>query len=160
MVARQLSKFGATSFLYYFSLRLKNSPSEKSKEVSREMNYVHFCKLAMISASLVLTFAVGSVMRAQYGSTSKSQAAGKESTATLTATLVDPEKKVHQKAATVSVKVTGIRLIDPAAVMEKPRAGQGHLHYQVDDGPIVATTTTKSMPLLIAQSHRPKKEEK
>jgi Family of unknown function (DUF6130) len=41
------------------------------------------------------------------------------------------------------VTVAGIKLIDPAAVMEKPRTGHGHLHYQVDNGPIIATTTTK-----------------
>jgi hypothetical protein len=28
-------------------------------------------------------------------------------------------------------------------VGEKPRPGQGHLHYQVDDGPVIATTATK-----------------
>lgn len=65
------------------------------------------------------------------------------STATLTATLVDPDKKAKQKAATVAVKVNGIMLIDPARAGEQPKPGQGHLHYQVDDGPVIATTTTK-----------------
>ena len=64
-------------------------------------------------------------------------------TPTLTATLVDAEKKAAQKAATVEVKTTGIDLIDPAKANEVAKAGQGHLHYQVDDGPIIATTTTK-----------------
>jgi cytoskeletal protein RodZ len=62
---------------------------------------------------------------------------------TLTATLVDPEKKAAQKAATVEVKTTGIDLIDPAKANEMAKAGQGHLHYQVDGGPVIATTTTK-----------------
>lgn len=64
-------------------------------------------------------------------------------TATLTATLVDAEKKAAQKAATVEVKTTGINLTDPAKANEMAKAGEGHLHYQVDDGPVIATTTTK-----------------
>jgi hypothetical protein len=39
--------------------------------------------------------------------------------------------------------VAGIQLIDSAAVNEQPQQGQGHLHYQVDNGPVIATTTTK-----------------
>ena len=68
----------------------------------------------------------------------KSQAAP-----TLTATLVDAQKKAMKKEATVEVKVTGVQLIDPAKVNEVPKAGQGHLHYQVDSGPIIATTAPK-----------------
>jgi hypothetical protein len=63
--------------------------------------------------------------------------------ATLMAKLVDAEKKAKEKAATVQVMVKGIALIDPAKVNERPRRGQGHLHYQVDNGPVIATTTTK-----------------
>jgi hypothetical protein len=63
--------------------------------------------------------------------------------AELSAALSDPEKKAQAQAATVEVKVTGIQLIDPAAVNEQPQSGQGHLHYQLDNGPIIATTTTK-----------------
>jgi hypothetical protein len=61
----------------------------------------------------------------------------------LSATLVDPEKKAQEQAATVEVKVTGVQLIDPAAVHEKPQPGEGHLHYQVDADPVIATTATK-----------------
>jgi hypothetical protein len=75
-------------------------------------------------------------------STDKAVSTGKTS-ATLKASLVDPEKKAKQKAATVKVEVTGVEVIDPALAMEKPKAGQAHLHYQVDDGPVVATTTQK-----------------
>src|SRR5687768_14148955 len=96
----------------------------------------------LVLAALVL--GLGGLASGQYGSNTNSRAGtmGRR-TATLTARLVDPEKKAQQKAATVAVKVTGVRLIDPAMVNERPRAGQGHLHYQVDDGPIIATTTTK-----------------
>jgi hypothetical protein len=69
--------------------------------------------------------------------------AGAGQSATLTAKLVDAEKKAKGKAATVEVTVKGIALIDPAKVNELPRRGQGHLHYQVDNGPVIATTTTK-----------------
>jgi len=61
----------------------------------------------------------------------------------ITATLVDPEAKAKKQAATVSVAVRGVRIVDPAISGEKPIKGQGHLHYQVDDGPIVATTAVK-----------------
>lgn len=62
---------------------------------------------------------------------------------TLTAKLVNAEEKAKNKAATVEVKVRGIRLVDPALSKEKPIKGQGHLHYRVDNGPIIATTATK-----------------
>jgi hypothetical protein len=61
----------------------------------------------------------------------------------LKAVLVDPEKKALKQAATVKVTVGGLQMIDPALADEKPRKGQGHLHYQVDDGPVIATPTTK-----------------
>ena len=61
----------------------------------------------------------------------------------LTASLVDAEAKARQQTAIVKVDVAGVKLTDPALSMEKPIAGQGHLHYQVDDGPVIATTTPK-----------------
>jgi hypothetical protein len=67
----------------------------------------------------------------------------KGSMPTMTASLVDPEMSAKDKSATVQVKVDGAKLIDPATTNKKPTAGQGHLHYQVDDGPVIATTTTK-----------------
>jgi hypothetical protein len=73
----------------------------------------------------------------------KPMLSGTATTAALSATLSDPEMKAQERTATVEVKVVGIQLIDPAAVHEEPQQGQGHLHYQVDNGPVVATTTTK-----------------
>jgi hypothetical protein len=61
----------------------------------------------------------------------------------LTAVLVDPEAKARKQAATVKVTTRGVRIVDPALSGEKPIRGQGHLHYQVDDGPVVATTALK-----------------
>lgn len=63
--------------------------------------------------------------------------------ATLTASLVDPATSAKEKTATVQVRVTGVKLIDPAMTNKKPTKGQGHLHYRVDSGPVIATTTTK-----------------
>jgi hypothetical protein len=62
---------------------------------------------------------------------------------TLSATLADRDKNAQEQTATVEVKVAGIQLIDAAAVNEQPQQGQGHLHYQVDNGPLIATTVTK-----------------
>jgi hypothetical protein len=61
----------------------------------------------------------------------------------LSATLVDPEKKAPKHEATVAVQVAGVQLLDPAKVNEQPAEGQGHLHYQLDSGPIIATTAPK-----------------
>jgi hypothetical protein len=68
---------------------------------------------------------------------------GAGATPELSAKLIDPEKKAREQTATVEVKVAGIQLIDSAAVHDQPQQGQGHLHYQVDSGPLIATTTTK-----------------
>ena len=98
--------------------------------------------LATILSVAMIAFAV--VVSAQYSNGHKPHAdMAQGGGATLTAKLVDPEKKAMQKAATVDVSVTGVKLVDPASVNEKPMAGQGHLHYQVDAGPVIATTTTK-----------------
>jgi hypothetical protein len=101
-------------------------------------------RLTSVAILAVLAMAFSLVANAQYASSSKPKSnAASKGTPTLTAKLIDPEKKAQQKAATVDVKVTGVRIIDPAIVKERPRAGQGHLHYQVDDGPIIATTAMK-----------------
>jgi len=63
--------------------------------------------------------------------------------AKLEAKLVDPEKKAKGQAATVEVKVTNVQLVDPGSVGEQPSKGQGHLHYQLDQGPMIATPTPK-----------------
>jgi hypothetical protein len=106
-------------------------------------------RFAVVSA---LTFALGAVASAD----EKGAAAGEKkhdhgqaapaagsSAAKLEAMLVEPEKKAKEQAATVKVTVTGLKIVDPATEGEKPVAGQGHLHYQVDDNPIVATTAPK-----------------
>ena len=61
----------------------------------------------------------------------------------LEAKLIDPDAKAKKQSATVEVKVEGVKLVDPALSHEKPMKGQGHLHYRVDDGPVIATTATK-----------------
>jgi hypothetical protein len=61
----------------------------------------------------------------------------------LTAVLLDADKKARSKSLTVAVKVAGIKLVDPDSVGGKPHFGQGHLHYRLDQGPTVATTATK-----------------
>lgn len=62
---------------------------------------------------------------------------------TMTAKLVDPEKKAAGRAATVEVTTSGVELVDPAIGGEKAMPGQGHLHYQVDNGPVIATPAAK-----------------
>ena len=61
----------------------------------------------------------------------------------LTATLVDAEAKALKHWATVKVDVKDFELKDSAEVKEQPHKGQGHIHYRVDDGPVIATTAKK-----------------
>jgi hypothetical protein len=75
------------------------------------------------------------------GQQNMNQALGQS--AALTASLVDAEKNARDKSATVEVRVSGVELIDPALTSKQPIKGQGHLHYQVDDGPVIATTSAK-----------------
>lgn len=69
--------------------------------------------------------------------------AGQPKDAGLSAQLIEPEKNGARGAATVAVNVTGVTLTDPATVNEMPKPGQAHLHYQLDGGPVVATTAPK-----------------
>ena len=62
---------------------------------------------------------------------------------TFEASLENAEAKAKKAEATIKVQVSGIQLVDPASVQEKPKAGQGHLHYRIDDGPVIATTAPK-----------------
>ena len=61
----------------------------------------------------------------------------------LTAKLINADQKAKKKSATVSVSVRGLTLIDPDSVNEIPIKGEGHLHYQLDGGPMIATPSTK-----------------
>jgi hypothetical protein len=109
---------------------------------------ISFLSILILSVNLIAVAQEYSKPKAsttakQSGMESRDNQAGAGQSATLTAKLVDAEKKAKGKAATVEVTVKGIALIDPAKVNELPRRGQGHLHYQVDNGPVIATTTTK-----------------
>jgi hypothetical protein len=114
-------------------------------------------KAAVMIPALGLAVSLGPCAQAQYASPSPAaghtghdtyagRPAGKPARldgASLSAKLVDPMEKAKKQAATVQVAVKGIRIVDPALSGEKPIKGQGHLHYQVDDGPVIATTAPK-----------------
>jgi hypothetical protein len=112
--------------------------------------------IAMVSAMvLLLSIGAGAVEKPKpsEGIQARSPEAG--SAPELSATLNDSDNKAQEQTATVEVKVSGIQLIDPAAAHEQPQPGQGHLHYQVDSGPVVATTATKlSFHELSTGSHK------
>jgi hypothetical protein len=80
---------------------------------------------------------------ALYGSLGCVLATASAAAPAIDASLSDAEAKAKKGEATVQVEVTGVKMVDPASVQEKPREGQGHLHYRVDGGPVVATTSTK-----------------
>lgn len=100
--------------------------------------------IAIVSAVVLgLSLGAGAVEKPKLLEGIKAISPEAGATPELSAKLSDPEKKASEHTATVEVKVVGIQLIDPAAVNEQPQQGQGHLHYQVDTGPVIATTTTK-----------------
>jgi hypothetical protein len=61
----------------------------------------------------------------------------------LTATFVDKTKDSADRTAAVAVEVSGVSLVDPATTDGQPKPGQAHIHYQLDDGPVIATITPK-----------------
>lgn len=61
----------------------------------------------------------------------------------VTVSLVDQVEKARKGEATVQVRADGMTITDPADAREKSVPGQGHLHYKVDNGPVIATTATK-----------------
>jgi len=69
--------------------------------------------------------------------------AGSGGSGTLSAMLVDRENKARKGEATVQVTTSGIKIVDPASAHEQPKSGQGHFHYRLDNGPVIATTATK-----------------
>jgi hypothetical protein len=64
-------------------------------------------------------------------------------TYSMKAEMVETENKVKRREATVLVTTAGIQLVDPTTAKETAKIGEGHLHYRVDNGPVIATTATK-----------------
>jgi hypothetical protein len=57
-------------------------------------------------------------------------------------------------AAVIHAEVSGVQLVDPAMAM-RGQAGQGHLHYRIDGGPVIATPSDKlSLHQLTEGQHR------
>lgn len=82
-------------------------------------------------------------------------AAASEFKGQFSATAKVAEKSPQDKTATVEVKVTGVKIVDPAKVGEQPKKGQGHFHYKLNDGPVIATTASKlSFHFLPAGQHK------
>lgn len=61
----------------------------------------------------------------------------------MTARLIDAKKNAKQHTVIVDVQVSGIQLIDPMYVTNKSDPTQAHLHYQVDNGVVIATPSSK-----------------
>lgn len=92
------------------------------------------CSIAAVTVALTALIAVPRV---------HAQAPGSAMKPTMTAKLIDPDKKAATRAATVEVTTSGVELVDPAISMEKAVPGQGHLHYQLDKGAVIATPAAK-----------------
>ena len=102
---------------------------------------VAFASILMLALTISLTAIAQDKAKNETALPAANQIAGQS--ATLTASLIDPDKNAKEKTATVEVSLTGVKLIDPAMTNKKATKGEGHLHYQVDDGPVIATTAPK-----------------
>jgi hypothetical protein len=58
-------------------------------------------------------------------------------------TVVDLDTTRAGGSATIGVELSDIEMVDPASVNERVERGEGHLHYRVGEGPVVATTATR-----------------
>lgn len=56
----------------------------------------------------------------------------------VTAELVKPAANSKKGVALLSIHVIGLQIVDPIEVDEIPKAGEGHVHVQLNDGPILA----------------------
>jgi hypothetical protein len=92
------------------------------------------CSLAMATVALASLVSAPRI---------EAQAPGTATKPAMSAKLIDADKKAQQRAATVEVTTSGVQLTDPAVSNEKPVPGQGHLHYQLDKGPVIATPAAK-----------------
>lgn len=55
------------------------------------------------------------------------------------AVLVAPEQLARQRSVMVQVTAPKMAWVEPAEAAGVAQPGQGHLHYRVDDGPIIDT---------------------
>jgi len=109
--------------------------------INRKERFVALASVLLLALTISLTATAQD--KAKNETTLPSATLVAVQTATLTASLIDPDKNAKEKTATVEVSLTGVKLIDPAMTNKKPTKGEGHLHYQVDDGPVIATTAPK-----------------
>jgi hypothetical protein len=73
----------------------------------------------------------------------------------LEASLVDAEANASKASAVVRVEVVGADLVDPALATPDTKTIQAHLHYRVDEGPVIATPVAKlAFHELTAGRHR------
>lgn len=60
-----------------------------------------------------------------------------------TAELADADAEAKKASAVVRVTVSDVELVDPDEAGRTARAGEAHLHYRLDGGPVIATTARK-----------------
>ena len=109
--------------------------------ISRKNRFVAFASILVLTLTIGLAATAQEKVKIEPAPLNANQLVGQA--ATLTASLIDAEKNAKEKTATVEVRLTGVELIDPAMTNKRPMKGQGHLHYQVDNGPVIATTAPK-----------------
>ena len=103
------------------------------------MSVRQLSNIALVLGFCWLAVAAGDLRAQQTLATPKTPAASYS----MKAEMVETENKVKRREATVVVTTGGIQLVDPTTAKETAKIGEGHLHYRVDDGPVIATTATK-----------------
>lgn len=68
---------------------------------------------------------------------------GGDKAPTLNVKVLDQKENTAQKAISVESEVQNFDLADPHEVNEIVKEGQGHIHYRLDDGPVIATTAKR-----------------
>ncbi|MBI4597435.1 MAG: hypothetical protein HY737_03435 [Candidatus Omnitrophica bacterium] len=98
----------------------------------------------VVSGLVVTAAVIGSALEATaIEPTTKTEHPSPEPIQIVAAIAIDPATVAKRKAVSVHVKVDNFTLVDPAEAQEHPAQAEGHLHYRVDQGPVIATTATK-----------------
>lgn len=93
------------------------------------MKYIQIFLVTIILSFLVLTLAV--------------KADNAKVAVSFEAKLVDQEANASKHSAVVEAKASGLTLIDPALSSKMNTMPEGHFHYQVDNGFVIATPVNK-----------------
>ena len=95
------------------------------------------------TCAVLATFCLSYAALADDSMSMSGKTSAMNSKATLTVQLLNQDKESKEGAAEVQVMAKNIKLVDPSKSGEMAKSGQGHIHYQMDSGLIIATPASK-----------------